>query len=128
MSSLTPSPEAIQAFVQAPQSGPFVMVNLLKFRKDGGEAEYMKYSAEAMKHLQQVGARVAFVGRVEHFLVGQSGWDAVALVEYPSRKAFLKMATDPEYLKSHEHRERGLERTELFAVAPGAMVPAGGQS
>lgn len=104
------------------------MVNLLKFKKDGGEAEYMKYSAAAMQHLQRIGARVVFVGRVEHFLVGKSGWDAVALVEYPSRKAFLKMATDPEYLKSHEHRERGLESAELFAVAPGAMVPAGGQS
>jgi len=127
MSSITPSPEAIQAFAQAPQSGPFVMINLLKFKPDGGEAEYMKYSAATMKHLQRIGARIAFIGRVEHFLVGKSGWDMIAMVEYPSRKAFLQMVSDPEYMQGHEHRERGLESTELFAVSPG-QIPPGGQS
>ena len=127
MSSITPSPEAIQAFAQAPQTGPFVMVNLLKFKPDGGQAEYMKYSANTMKHLQRIGARIAFVGRVEHFLVGKSGWDMVAMVEYPSRKAFLQMVSDPEYMQGHEHRERGLESTELFAVSPG-QIPPGVQS
>ena len=42
-------------------------------------------------------------------------WDSVALVEYPSRKAFIEMVTTPEYEKAHEHRESGLERTVLLA-------------
>jgi uncharacterized protein (DUF1330 family) len=130
MSSISPDLEAVQAFAQAPQTGPFVMVNLLKFKPDGGAAEYAQYSVAALKHVQAIGGRLIFMGRVEHFLVGAGGWDAIAMVEYPSRQAFLAMVTDPEYLKSHEHRERGLEATELFAVSPGqipAATRAGGQ-
>jgi uncharacterized protein (DUF1330 family) len=119
MSSVRPEEQAIRAFANIRDDKPFVMVNLLKFKKDGGEAEYAEYSLGAMKKVQEVGGRLVFAGRVEHFLVGESGWDVIALVEYPSRSAFLKMVTDPEYLKIHEHRERGLDRTELFAVAPG---------
>ena len=43
-------------------------------------------------------------------------WDAVALVQYPSRKAFIEMVTTPEYEQAHEHRESGLERTVLHRV------------
>ena len=36
-------------------------------------------------------------------------WDLVAIAEYPNRAAMLKMITDPDYIKSSEHREAGLE-------------------
>ena len=42
-------------------------------------------------------------------------WDSVALVEYPSRKAFIDMVSTAEYEQAHEHRESGLERTGLIA-------------
>ena len=31
-----PGPEQLQAFFGAPEDGPFVMVNLLKFKRDNG--------------------------------------------------------------------------------------------
>jgi uncharacterized protein (DUF1330 family) len=123
MSSVTPSPESIQAFAAGPDKGPFIMVNLLKFRSNGGEAAYAEYSAAAMKMVADAGGRLVFLGRVEGALVG-GDWDAIALVQYPSRQAFLTMVTSPAYLKIHTHREQGLERTELFAVNPG-QAPAG---
>ena len=36
-------------------------------------------------------------------------WDLVAIAEYPNRGAMMKMMTDPEYIKSSEHREAAIE-------------------
>ena len=36
-------------------------------------------------------------------------WDLAAVAEYPNRAAMLKMITDPEYLKTAEHREAALK-------------------
>ena len=50
----------------------------------------------------------------------------IALVEYPNRKAFLEMASRPDYLEASEHREAGLEQTVLMAttqaVRPGQAL------
>jgi len=40
------------------------------------------------------------------------------LVKYPSRKAFLKMANNPDYLKVHEYRAAAVERAVLYATDP----------
>jgi hypothetical protein len=48
----------------------------------------------------------------------EQDWDVVALVEYPSRKAFLEMAMSEEMRKAHHHREGGLEATVLLACRP----------
>ena len=65
------------------------------------------------------GGRLVWTGRPEQVLIGDAeadGWDAVALVEYPSRKAFIEMVSSPKYMEAHEHREGGLERTVLIAM------------
>jgi uncharacterized protein (DUF1330 family) len=118
MSAITPGPETIRAFLAAPASGPVVMLNLLKFKPGGGAASYMRYAAGVAPLLVLHGARILYSGRVEHTLVGEPQWDAIAIVEYPSREAFLAMATSPEYQQVHVHREHGLERTELIATSP----------
>jgi len=40
------------------------------------------------------------------------------LVQYPSRKAFITMINNPEYLKAHQFREEGVERAVLYATDP----------
>jgi len=60
-------------------------------------------------------------------------WDLVLLVGYPSRAKFIEMATNPEYLKIHAHREAALADSRLIACsevpeqAPGQPV-AGAQA
>ena len=49
------------------------------------------------------------------------GWDAVALVSYPSRQAFIDMVSQPDYEKAHEHRESGLADTVLIAMTPASQ-------
>ena len=57
------------------------------------------------------------MGKVDQTLIGPAdeAWDAIALVQYPSRKAFIEMTSTKEYDAAHEHRESGLERTLLLA-------------
>lgn len=64
------------------------------------------------------GGRLVWSGRPEQTLIGDEtqDWDMVALVEYPSRKAFIEMVTSPKYMEAHEHREGGLDRTVLIAM------------
>jgi len=95
---------------------PFVMLNLLKFKKDGGRESYARYLQEATKFLEGVGGKLLFLSQPQELLNGTETWDLLMLVQYPSRKAFLKMANDPDYLKIHNFREKALERAVLYAT------------
>jgi uncharacterized protein (DUF1330 family) len=56
-----------------------------------------------------------------------SEWDLVLLVQYPSRAKFLEMATNPEYLKIHAHRDAALADSRLVAceqLSQDALRPA----
>lgn len=123
MSSIVPNPEAFQALIADPDQGPIVMVNLLKFKAtaDGasgtGADAYRRYGDAARKLVEARGGSVLWMGRPAHLLVGEPSdqWDAVAIVQYPSPRAFIEMVTSAEYEKIHRHREAGLERTALLA-------------
>lgn len=95
---------------------PFVMLNLLKFKKDGGRESYARYLQEVAKFVEGVGAKLLFLSQTQELLNGTETWDLLMLVQYPSRKAFLQMANDPEYLKIHNFREKALERAVLYAT------------
>ncbi len=45
-------------------------------------------------------------------------WDMVLMVEYPSRRNFFEMATNPDYLSVHEHRAAALADSRLIACQP----------
>jgi uncharacterized protein (DUF1330 family) len=101
---------------------PFVMLNLLKFKKDGGRDAYSRYMAGSRPFIQDIGAKVIYFGKAKELLNGSETWDIVMLVQYPSRKAFLRMANNPEYLKVHSFREEALERAVLYATDPSPAV------
>ena len=98
--------------------GPFVMLNLLKFKNEGGRAAYFRYIKESGPFVQDVGGKLLYFGKAKELLNGIETWDIVMLVQYPSRKAFLKMANNPDYLKVHSFREEALERAVLYATDP----------
>ena len=64
-----------------------------------------------MEHLKKVGGEPIFSGMVSRIMLGEVEelWDWIAIVKYPSRKAMLKMISDPEYLNSEKHRSAGLK-------------------
>jgi uncharacterized protein (DUF1330 family) len=127
MSSIVPNPEEFQKFAASPDEGPLVMLNLLRFKVEtaeggSGRAAYQRYAQSVTQMIQQRGGRVMWIGRPEQLLVGDAAhdrWDLVALVEYPSRRAFIEMVSSAEYQKIHVDRERGLEATVVMACKPG---------
>ena len=123
-SSIRPNKEQFVELASSRDEGPVVMLNLLKFKaRAEGEAgsgadAYKRYGEAALKMVEEQGGRVLWQGRADQILIGdpEQGWDSVVLVEYPSRKAFIEMVTKPKYEEAHEHREAGLERTQLVAM------------
>jgi uncharacterized protein (DUF1330 family) len=123
MSAIRPNKQQFAELMDSPDDEPVVMLNLLKFKdtasngEGSGSSEYAKYGDSVVQMVENRGGKVLWMGRADQILIGDpaEGWDSVALVEYPSRKAFIDMVTTPEYEKAHEHRESGLERTVLIA-------------
>jgi uncharacterized protein (DUF1330 family) len=118
---VTPNLDQFQALAAAPDEGPVVMLNLLKFR-EGGSESYLRYGDAAISMVEERGGRLLWSGRAEQVLIGDpaADWDVVLLVEYPSRSAFIEMVSSPEYLEAHDDREAGLERTIVVACNPAA--------
>ena len=118
MSGMTSNEDQFKKLADNPNEAPFVMLNLLKFKKDGGREAYFKYIGGSGSHVEKVGARVLYFGAANELLNGTEDWDIVMLVQYPSRKAFLEMINDPDYKKVHENRADALERAVLYATDP----------
>jgi len=117
MSAIRPNKEQFLELMNAPDEGPVVMLNLLKFKPREGASEYNKYGESAVQMVEARGGKVLWMGKVDQTLIGpvDEAWDAIALVQYPSRKGFIEMTSTKEYDAAHEHRESGLERTLLLA-------------
>ena len=126
MAKITPNREQFEALVNAPDDGPVVMLNLLKFKTSAGDGggsgaeAYGRYGDAAVQMIEERGGKVLWAGRGQQILIGDptEDWDQVLLVEYPSRKAFIDMVSTPEYNEAHKHRESGLERTVVVACKP----------
>lgn len=128
MSANLPNPDAVQELIQSTDPGKVVMLNLLKFKPAGGAASYAEYVKHALPILERLGAKAVYAGPVTSVLVGDSSWDSILLVEYPSRKVFMEMVNSPEYQAISHFREDALERTELIATAPTGDVTPGAKS
>ncbi|MCE7080404.1 DUF1330 domain-containing protein [Streptomyces sp. ST2-7A] len=105
------------------------MLNLLRFA-EGGRESYRRYSrAVAETFLPRHGGEVLYAGEGAAALVAEEGqeWDAVLLVRYPSREAFLGMVADPEYREVAEWRTVALTEAVLQPTRPwGRPAPAEG--
>jgi len=126
--AIYPTPEQIETLLAGPAGQPVVMLNLLRFkpRADApdeglsGEEAYRRY-AEAMRaFVESKGGRFLWIGRVDAQVIGTSGegFHMIGLVEYPSRQAFVAIATDPHVQAIGVHRAkadglRPLERPRM---------------
>ena len=122
-----PTQEQIQQLVSSDDDGPIVMLNLLRFkdRADGidegvsGAEAYARYSVATEQFLRGVGGRLVQAIAPRESVIGptEPEWDLVLFVRYPSRAKFIEMATNPEYLKIHAHREAALADSRLIACS-----------
>ena len=122
MANIEINQEELQKYMQHPDNQPVVMINLLKFKnetEDGVDgAEFYKcYKQKAAELLKQVGGKLLWIGNSDQYIIGGDNdkWDEVLLVEYPSRAAFLKMISLPEFEEVQKDRKASLNSTVLIA-------------
>ena len=126
MIAVYPKPEQIQTLLAGPANRPVVMLNLLRFKDRAsepdvgltGEEAYQRYADDMVRFVTSKGGRVIWSGRVDSQVIGDAaeGFHMAALMEYPSRKAFVEIATSPEVSAIGVHRSAGLEGQWLLAT------------
>ena len=124
--ALYPTQEQFQALMRGPADQPVVMVNLLTFKPAAdapdegisGEEAYRRYAEKMRAFVESKGGRFLWIGRVDSQVIGSGGegFHMIGLVEYPSRQAFLAIATDPHVQDIGVHRAAGLESQWLIAT------------
>lgn len=134
MAHINPTSEAFAKIVEDAKTddGPIRMINLLKFNEvaqygdvpdpagdDGpstGQQAYMRYGETAMSEVAAVGGSQFYAAASHQTVIGpdEEDWDVVAIVEYPSRSAFLEMVAKPSYQAATFHRDAGLADTRLI--------------
>lgn len=122
MDNIIINQEELQKFMQHPDDKPVVMINLLKFKNekedgvDGAEL-YKCYKQKTAELLKQVGGKLLWLGKADQYIIGDENdkWDEVLLVEYPSRAAFFKMISLPEFEEVQKDRKASLKSTVLIA-------------
>ncbi len=122
--AIEPTPEQVARLAAGAGEGPIVMVNLLRFRDEAGPPDegasgaeaYGRYAAAIPPFLERAGGRLLSAVACQEGVIGpdDAEWDVVALVEYPSREAFLGMVSDPQYLEIHQHRVAALADSRLI--------------
>jgi hypothetical protein len=128
--SLYPTPDQIRTFLEGDDGAPIVMVNLLRFHPKAsspdegvsGEEAYHRYSDRMLEFIGARGARVLYSGHLHGQVIGEDGaqFHAIALVEYPSRREFLEIATHPYVREIGVHRAAGLAGQWLLAATTDA--------
>ena len=110
----------LDRFLAEDPGGAVVMLNLLRFRPDGGRERYAEYAAHVGALSHRYGVERLYVGSGGRALVAEDGqeWDAAILVRYPSRRAFADMIRDPEYRAGAHLRTEALEEAVLQPTAP----------
>jgi len=124
--ALYPTPEQINTLLAGPADTPVVMVNLLRFKPHAdapdeglsGEEAYRRYADQMRLFVESKGGRILWMGRVDSHVIGDGGegFHMIGLVEYPSRQAFVAIATDPHVQEIGVHRAAGLESQWLIAT------------
>lgn len=116
--TILPTGEQLEVLSHGRGDEPVVMLNLLRFKPDGGRESYDRYSQGVQDPLRRVGGRVLWYGGADSVVIGDDradAWDAVILVRYPSRHAFLDMVGSPDYQVVAELRTEALADSRLIA-------------
>ena len=118
------NPLATLDSVQPPDldSGPVVVLNLLKFKSPDSIHPYLEYIRKVSAVCSDSGIELIYAGALKEQIQGSIGdWDIVLLARYPSRRACYEMFRSEKHQQFHYLAEEALERRVLWpseAVLP----------
>jgi uncharacterized protein (DUF1330 family) len=119
MSYIMPTPDQFKRLMSQNYKGPIVMVNLLKFRPEGGVESYKKYYEATRKLMEGKGiSRVVYRGNGLMPVIGEEEWDEIALYQYDSIEAFIEMNRNKEYQAVVPYRTEALLDSRLYCTTP----------
>ena len=132
MPAVQPTADQFRAFRDDPHDGPIAQVNLLKFRvraeyaddhelhdaDEPGGAAYRRYVDEFRVAAAEVGGECALYAETERWFIGGGDWDAVLVMRFPNRSAFVSTLNHERYAEMHRHRDAGLLCQELITTRP----------
>jgi len=138
MPAFQPTADQVRAFREDAHDGPIAQVNLLKFRvtaeygpdepehrtDEPGAAAYRRYVDAFQLAAAEVGATCLLYGQAERYFIGNGDWDAVLVMHFPNRAAFIQTLNHPDYHEMHRHRTAGLLCQDLLTTRP-EVVAAG---
>ncbi len=110
------TPEQFKAFMEMDLDGPIHMLNMLRFKPDGGRESYSQYSAHTMPLLAQRGGKAVYRAEPRKTVIGGEDWDEIFVIEYPSKAAFLDMVLSEEYQKGAHLRHEALADSRLICM------------
>ena len=109
------------------------MVNLMQVRATAcyedavlndcsGYEAFARYTQGSSEVRQQAGADLIWSGRALQMPIGPSEktWDLVALVRYPSAKAYIEMVATKAYAAARAHRRAALYDSRLIMTVENA--------
>ena len=124
-----PRPDQFEALMKADIQGPICMLNLLTFKpkaeyEDGRETQlsgaeaYGLYGQLMKPFVESKGGRLHHSSAAHLLMIGDGDleWHSVAIMEYPSAKAFVEIATAKEVAEFAVHRSAGLAHQLLVAT------------
>ena len=123
---------ALEAF-SITNGAPVVMVNLMQVRATAcyedpalnncsGYEAFARYTQGSSEVRQHAGAELIWSGRALQMPIGPSEktWDLVALVRYPSAKAYIEMIATKAYAAARAHRRAALYDSRLIMTVENA--------
>ena len=123
MPFIMPTEDQFKKLISQDYKGPIVMVNLLKFKPDGGVESYRKYQENVLKLISTKAIklnRIAYRGSGLMPVIGDEEWDEIALYEYPSIDAFMEMNRNKAYQAAVSYRTEALLDSRLYCTIPEA--------
>ncbi|KCZ51785.1 DUF1330 domain-containing protein [Hyphomonas pacifica] len=130
MPAFQPTADQFRAFRDDPYDGPIAQVNLLKFRvkaeyqpddpehgnDEPGRDAYQRYADAFGVAAADVGGTCLLMGKAERYFIGNGDWDAVMVMHFPKRQAFIAALNHKDYQSMARHREAGLLCQELITT------------
>ena len=100
-------------------TGPIVVLNLLKFKSPTSIRPYLEYIRKVSTACSSSGIELLYAGALKEQIQGDIGnWDIVLLARYPNRRACYEMFRSETYQQFHHLAEEALERRVLWPSEP----------
>ncbi len=131
MPAFQPTADQFRGFRDDAYDGPIAQVNLLRFKTaadygadppadhvegEGGADAYKRYADAFGVAAAEVGGSCLLMGTVERYFIGAGDWDAVMVMHFPNRQAFIATINHDSYGEMHRHRDAGLLCQELITT------------